>query len=1019
MTDRINDDRAAGLEQYLKERTGSMPYGGLIGDIRVRETDPGRSLEVTVLPKGEELVFGTVRIGPEGADSDRAWRKIKKRAFGQVKGLRPGLSPLFKERVLKEAGEALEAWREGHPFTEAMRAFLSSEAASSCFSGGRIALLGFLAGRQPLIPERAETGPESITVSFRSVPFKAVCDPASGRIRFSLREADRLYEKLEEAVRSEGTRDQIVAFLRDKGFEAGAVYAGRPDTFVLTFRFETGEETETVTVGRAWKRIVSAACRRAEERAADKKKEQEAYLKTCPAYGTFLARAVLDTVEDNGNHVTADQIVSLLRGTGLSDRFVFGRDTGKFNLLSKEEILEAVTALETFGAIRKKYVRGEYRNYYVYAPAGAGRLFANLQSTPRPGRVPATDQEFYYGMKASFEDTGKLSRQRKQALLRALAERPGIFLTDPDFVLDWAERMGKDAAEYLKPCLEREERRNRRTMLRLLLNAAAGKGKVPPKNGLSAFRERQEKKRRDQEAALLRDRELYRLVLTEIPERYADLYPAARSMKRHFVLHVGPTNSGKTHDALEALMQADTGIYLGPLRLLAFEMYEKMNRSGCPCSLITGEERFLVEGADHQASTVEMLDLKRQYDTAVIDEAQMIGDRDRGGAWTAAIMGVRASRIHVCAAPEAEERLIQIIRDCGDTYEIVRHRRLTPIAVEEKAFRFPEDVRPGDALIVFSRRNVHAAAAELRRRNVACSIIYGALPYDVRYKQADLFAAGKTSVLVATDAIGMGMNLPIRRVVLLERAKFDGRARRPLLEGEIRQIVGRAGRYGIYDTGYAASAAGADRVRRVMEASPLPLTKAVIDFPETLLSVDAPLLELIRKWEEVVPASGWRKESVDRMRALAQETRKLKAPKQLAYDFLTIPFDEKDRTLYAIWLKAFEKEVRGEAQSFCGLADAMTLAAASGPDAIDILEKQHRILDLYYNLARKFQPLETTLELIMEKKRICSERIMKVLETKGFQERRCRICGRSLSWNYPYGLCGKCHDRQRDFYGWD
>jgi hypothetical protein len=79
----------------------------------------------------------------------------------------------------------------------------------------------------------------------------------------------------------------------------------------------------------------------------------------------------------------------------------------------------------------------------------------------------------------------------------------------------------------------------------------------------------------------------------------------------------------------------------------------------------------------------------------------------------------------------------------------------------------------------------------------------------------------------------------------------------------------------------------------------------------------------------------------------------------------------------------------------------------------DMLEQQHRILDLYFNLARKFQPLESTLKLIMEKKRICSERIMKVLETRGFKERRCKSCGRPLPWNHPYGLCTKCHENQQ------
>ncbi len=366
-----------------------------------------------------------------------------------------------------------------------------------------------------------------------------------------------------------------------------------------------------------------------------------------------------------------------------------------------------------------------------------------------------------------------LSAKEKQKLLQAAVDKPGLFLTDPVLILDCMERMGEFAVDYLNARFKEAGRWDNRKILKILLHAAAGQGKELPKNGVDAFRERQEKKRREKEEAERRDRRLFELVLTGIPDRYVDLYPAARAMHRHFVLHIGPTNSGKTHDAIEELMRAETGIYLAPLRLLAYEQYERLNRAECPCSLVTGEEQYLIEGARHQASTIEMLSLKTYYDVAVIDEAQMIADRARGGAWTAAIMGVCAETVHICTAPDAEQRLIEIIKDCGDEYTVVRHRRMTPLVYEEKMVSFPEDVQAGDALIVFSRRNVHAVAAQLQKKHIKCSIIYGALPYDVRHKQAELFASGKTEVVVATDAIGMGMNLPIRRVVLMETTKYD------------------------------------------------------------------------------------------------------------------------------------------------------------------------------------------------------------------------------------------------------
>jgi len=218
-------------------------------------------------------------------------------------------------------------------------------------------------------------------------------------------------------------------------------------------------------------------------------------------------------------------------------------------------------------------------------------------------------------------------------------------------------------------------------------------------------------------------------LLNAIPETYPELFPFAREMQRHFVLHIGPTNSGKSYAALEALKEADTGIYLAPLRLLAYEKYEELNEAGVWCSLKTGEEEIQVPGALIRSSTIEVLDFSKTYDVAVIDEAQMVADPQRGNAWTMALLGVQANIIHVCLAPEAEKVLIQIIRACDDTYEIVRHERLVPLTIREYGKPvFPKNAQEGDAFIVFSRRDVHAAASELQRDGHKCSVNYGNLP---------------------------------------------------------------------------------------------------------------------------------------------------------------------------------------------------------------------------------------------------------------------------------------------------
>ena len=124
-----------------------------------------------------------------------------------------------------------------------------------------------------------------------------------------------------------------------------------------------------------------------------------------------------------------------------------------------------------------------------------------------------------------------------------------------------------------------------------------------------------------------------------LPENPMDEYPGARKLKRRFILHLGDTNTGKTYNALQRLKSCDDGIYLAPLRILALENYERLNRENVPCSLLTGEEEVIIEGARHSSCTVEKADLTKTYAVAVIDEVQLLADSQRGDAWTRAILG--------------------------------------------------------------------------------------------------------------------------------------------------------------------------------------------------------------------------------------------------------------------------------------------------------------------------------------------------------------------------------------------
>ena len=515
------------------------------------------------------------------------------------------------------------------------------------------------------------------------------------------------------------------------------------------------------------------------------------------------------------------------------------------------------------------------------------------------------------------------------------------------------------------------------------------------------------------DAAFEKERKIRSALLEAIPAHYRDLYPLAREMHRHFVLHLGPTNSGKTYEGVSRLHSARCGIYLGPLRLLAAEQFETLNMDDVPCSLVTGEEQIRVPGSVVQSSTVEMADLKKHYDIAVIDECQMIADRDRGGAWSAAVLGLCADEIHACASPDAESLLTRIITDCGDELTIVRHERMTPLEVEKEGFQFPASVRPGDALIVFSKARVHAVAAELRSRGMRVSLIYGALPPDVRRNQAERFHRGETDVVVSTDAIAMGMNLPIQRVVFLESEKYDGDIPRPLTDAEIKQIAGRAGRYGIYDIGYVNAFGFRQTIAQALARPLLPLTEAVIRFPESLLGIPLPLTQIIGQWLNMQDRDCFSKASAVRMASLAAMMETRTTDKALLYRFLCIPFDETDPDLLSRWKTFYHLEATGSH------ADVLPdLPEYRNPEEctiqlLDTLEADYRRCDLLYNYARLFiDPCEKLLDEIQRRKDLISQGIIHVLSTQKLMQKTCRSCKRHLAWNWPYRLCDSCFRRQ-------
>ena len=152
-------------------------------------------------------------------------------------------------------------------------------------------------------------------------------------------------------------------------------------------------------------------------------------------------------------------------------------------------------------------------------------------------------------------------------------------------------------------------------------------------------------------------------------------------MHQHFYLYV--LLIGKTYQALKRLREADPekggGMYCGPLRLLALEVYENLTRQGVYCDLTTGQEKRSVPNGTHVSSTVELVSVTREFDVAVIDEIQMISNAQRGHSWTRAIHGVLANEIHICGGMEASERVKAMVEEMGDSFELVTYDRLSPL----------------------------------------------------------------------------------------------------------------------------------------------------------------------------------------------------------------------------------------------------------------------------------------------------------------------------------------------------
>lgn len=484
-------------------------------------------------------------------------------------------------------------------------------------------------------------------------------------------------------------------------------------------------------------------------------------------------------------------------------------------------------------------------------------------------------------------------------------------------------------------------------------------------------------------------------------DRFAAHFRTARALKRRLTLVTGPTNSGKSYTALKALAEAESGLALAPLRLLAHEFREALLSRGVATSLTTGEERMIDPTARHLAATVEMCPFYKPVDVAIIDEAQMLTDPDRGAAWTAAIMGVPARHVFILGAADCSPLVKRIAELCNDPVDELHLERKSPL-IAGPALTL-EELRHGDALIAFSRRDVLALRAELGAMNRKVAVIYGALSPEVRRAEAARFNRGEAEILVATDAIGMGLNLSIRRVIFSTLRKYDGRQTRSLTAQEVKQIGGRAGRFGKHERGIVSVLGGAGStgfIRQMLAAPPerqaelRPLVQPDSDIvqavareigTESLYAVLARIKHAVLRPDD----PNYRLADMEQPLEIAAALEGVEnLDLQTRWVYAMCPVNTRDNGVLRLveWASYHAKGRRIHPSGTGSLPDA----ASAGHDDLERAEKRHRRLVTWRWLAMRFPDFYPELEQAERNAAILDDWIEKVLRTQSRQRETTR-----------------------------
>ena len=497
---------------------------------------------------------------------------------------------------------------------------------------------------------------------------------------------------------------------------------------------------------------------------------------------------------------------------------------------------------------------------------------------------------------------------------------------------------------------------------------------------------------------------------------FKNLFPLARALQRKIIFHVGPTNSGKTYQALKELEEATTGYYLAPLRLLALEGYENLKAKGVSVSLITGEEEIIDEESTHISSTIEMMNGSVDVDVCVIDEIQMISDRDRGWAWANALMGVPAKKVILTGSLNALDAVQELCEYLDEELEVKYFERKNELAIMTTATSI-KNIEPQTAIVAFSRRDVLSLKQQLSER-YSVSVVYGNLSPEVRREEARRFREGKSQILVSTDAIAMGLNLPIKTLLFAKDNKFDGIRRRELLPTEVSQIAGRAGRYGFEEKGYvgALDENTLSTIASVFHA-PLPNIELPVSVMASLEHVM--LIGEILETEDITTILGFFADNmefegpfmaanIDSMLEIAAIVDEYHLDLKTRFYLSCAPASISSPYIESVFHRYIKQIEAGGKVLYIPPRDLPDFAQTN--DMLLNAEDRVREISLYLWLSFKFPDIFQDVEKALQARVRLNSYIENSLR-QGHFTKQCRKCGKVLDFSYRFSICDGCHTK--------